>query len=121
MSVKPGRPCRQPRCPNVTNNKSGYCDTHKQQGDREHSRETSKYYTYQWHKRSRLFLNTHPLCVMCEQSGRVTAATCVDHKIPHQGDMTLFWDESNWQALCDSCHSTKTVKEDGGFGHGKVY
>ena len=27
-------------------------------------------------------------------------------------------DGSNWQTLCRSCHSSKTAKEDGGFGNG---
>ncbi|WP_353056028.1 hypothetical protein [Mesobacillus subterraneus] len=30
--------------------------------------------------------------------------------------MILFWNVHNWQSLCASCHSSKTVKEDGGFG-----
>lgn len=41
----------------------------------------------------------------------------VDHVVPHRGDKNLFWNaRGNWQALCVSCHSRKTVKEDGGFG-----
>ena len=43
----------------------------------------------------------------------------VDHIIPHKGDKVLFWDRSNWQPLCKTCHDTKTAREDGGFGrHG---
>lgn len=34
--------------------------------------------------------------------------------------MRLFWDPSNWQPLCAGCHSTKTAKEDGGFGRPKT-
>jgi 5-methylcytosine-specific restriction protein A len=30
--------------------------------------------------------------------------------------MALFWDSSNWQPLCHECHSSKTAREDGGFG-----
>ncbi|WP_295219971.1 HNH endonuclease signature motif containing protein, partial [Ruminococcus sp.] len=41
-----------------------------------------------------------------------TAATVVDHIIPHRGDPHLMWDESNWQALCKSCHDWKTGSED---------
>ena len=26
-----------------------------------------------------------------------------------RGDQTLFWDESNWQSLCQPCHDRKTV------------
>jgi hypothetical protein len=54
--------------------------------------------------------------VDCEQSGLLTAATVVDHKKPHRGDPHLFWDETNWQGLCKSCHDRKTVHKDGGFG-----
>ncbi|WP_328203649.1 hypothetical protein [Brevibacillus nitrificans] len=50
--------------------------------------------------------------------GNVGAATVVDHIIPHKGDKELFWDQKNWQGLCDSHHSRKTAKEDGGFGNG---
>jgi 5-methylcytosine-specific restriction protein A len=35
----------------------------------------------------------------------------VDHIIPHQGDMEVFWDDSQWQALCVSCHARKTRRE----------
>ncbi|ELK38933.1 HNH endonuclease, partial [Brevibacillus agri BAB-2500] len=49
---------------------------------------------------------------------KVTTATVVDHIVPHKGDMRKFWDRMNWQALCASCHSKKTAKEDGGFGNG---
>ena len=42
------------------------------------------------------------------KQGNLTPATVVDHIIPHRGDMKLFWDESNWQALCESCHNHKT-------------
>jgi len=48
----------------------------------------------------------------------VQAATVVDHIKPHRGDKTLFWERSNWQALCKQCHDIKTAKEDGGFGNG---
>ena len=43
-----------------------------------------------------------------EEQGKLTPATVVDHIIPHRGDKKLFWDERNWQALCESCHNHKT-------------
>jgi 5-methylcytosine-specific restriction protein A len=49
----------------------------------------------------------------------VTEATDVDHIKPHKGDMTLFWDRTNWQSLCGPCHSAKTAAEDGGFGNAR--
>jgi 5-methylcytosine-specific restriction protein A len=46
---------------------------------------------------------------------RVVAAADLDHIIPHKGDMTLFWDPTNWQGLCKGCHSRKTATEDSSF------
>ena len=38
--------------------------------------------------------------------------TDVDHIKPHRGDLKLFWDRSNWQALCHRHHSMKTRAHD---------
>lgn len=56
-------------------------------------------YTYQWRKASKAFLAMHSHC----QCG--LKATLVDHITPHKGDNELFWDQSNWQPLCTTCHS----------------
>lgn len=69
-------------------------------------------YGRRWQAASRGYLNAHPLCVRCEAAGQVTAATVVDHVVPHRGDQTLFWDAINWQALCKRCHDRKTAAED---------
>jgi len=42
-------------------------------------------------------------------------AVVVDHITPHRGNETLFWDKVNWQGLCLSCHSRKTLAENGYF------
>jgi 5-methylcytosine-specific restriction endonuclease McrA len=34
----------------------------------------------------------------------VTAATVVDHIVPHRGNEALFWSIDNWQPLCQPCH-----------------
>jgi 5-methylcytosine-specific restriction endonuclease McrA len=69
-------------------------------------------YTWKWEKARKRFLQAHPLCCYCEREGRVTAATVVDHKIPHRGDMKIFWDESGWQALCVAHHSGAKQREE---------
>lgn len=69
-------------------------------------------YGYKWQKAREGFLRSHPLCVMCEAEGRVTAATVVDHKTPHRGDKSLFWDKSNWQSLCATHHSRDKQREE---------
>jgi 5-methylcytosine-specific restriction protein A len=55
---------------------------------------------------------------MCEAQGRVTASEHVDHIKPVSGPGDpLFWEPTNHQALCQSCHSIKTAREDGAFGN----
>jgi 5-methylcytosine-specific restriction protein A len=56
------------------------------------------------------FLRDHPLCAECQRQGLLTAATCVDHVIPHRGNQELFWEALNWEALCAPCHSAKTAR-----------
>lgn len=41
-------------------------------------------YGSKWDKARLVFLKAHPLCVMCQEQGRVTAATVVDHVTPHK-------------------------------------
>ena len=47
------------------------------------------------------------------QAGRRVRATDVDHIRDHRGDWALFTDRSNLQSLCHSCHSRKTMREQG--------
>jgi len=63
-------------------------------------------YGYKWQKARDGFLRKHPLCVDHERRGYVEPAAVVDHIVPHRGDMGLFWDSNNWQALCKQCHDS---------------
>ncbi|MBF8651502.1 HNH endonuclease [Pseudomonas putida] len=124
MPLRPQRSCRAQGCRALHRNASGYCDTHAVQVKsfvRERPREssTARGYGYKWQQARAGFLAKHPLCVKCQARGLVVVATDVDHIEPHKGDMVVFWDRSNWQALCASCHSTKTAGEDGGFGNSR--
>lgn len=56
-------------------------------------------------------LREEPTCRECRAERRVSAATDVDHVIPHKGSIALFMDYENTQSLCHSHHSIKTVKE----------
>lgn len=75
---------------------------------------TQRGYGYRWQKARARHLRMNPLCVMCQAEDRVTAATVVDHRIPHRGDERLFWDETNWQSLCASHHSGQKQREEQG-------
>lgn len=74
-------------------------------------------YGYRWQQARLSYLRENPLCVMCEAETppRTTVASIVDHKVPHRGDQELFWDQSNWQSLCATHHSSiKQQQEHGG-------
>lgn len=70
-------------------------------------------YGYAWQQARARYLEAHPLCVMCEAEGKVTLAGVVDHKTPHKGDESLFWDEGNWQSLCKRHHDTDKAEQEG--------
>lgn len=112
MPYLPKVPCRYPGCPSLVEHGANYCEKHLfmlQEGRRSSS---ALGYGKRWQKARKVFLEAHPLCVICLQEGKYTKATDVDHIIPHRGDPGLFWNQSNWQALCHSHHSQKTRNED---------
>lgn len=120
MARKAPRPCRFPGCPETTTSDDGYCPNHRKLVNQkfERTRETAvqRGYSTRWHKARKSFLNSHPLCEICLLSGTTTPAAVVDHIERHGGDYDKFWDENNWQALCDTCHRKKTVTQDNVFG-----
>lgn len=63
-------------------------------------------YDRRWQKVRDAWLRDHPLCVYCERFGKLSAATVVDHIIPHRGDYKLFTDADNLQSLCKHCHDS---------------
>lgn len=80
----------------------------------------AKGYGYRWQKARADHLRRSPQCVFCQKAGRPVRASVVDHiKPPRLGEAKLsgeaeriaaawrlFWDRSNWQSLCENCHSS---------------
>ena len=110
MPMKPLKPCKCLGCPKLTGDK--YCEEHKKLYANEREGSSSRGYDSKWRTARNRFLNANPLCVSCKEKGSLVKATVVDHIKPHRGDKKLFWDESNWQALCKRCHDKKTMTED---------
>jgi len=46
----------------------------------------------------------------CAQCGQVQRRLEVDHIVKHDGNSQMFWDRSNLQVLCPSCHQAKTKR-----------
>lgn len=70
----------------------------------------SLYESARWRKISREFLKKYPVCLICGKPARIA-----DHITPHRGNLELFYDESNLQPMCWSCHSRKTFRENNNF------
>ena len=66
---------------------------------------SSRGYDARWERFRRAFLLRNPLCEYCLARGQVTPATVCDHDLPHDGDPTLFWDNT-FTALCAHDHSS---------------
>ena len=112
MPKRPKIPCRHPGCAQLVEPGQKYRERHKPMHPEEVRSAAGRGYGAAWRKARKAFLQAHPLCAECMKEGRYVKATDVDHIVPHRGDMKLFWDRSNWQALCHRCHSRKTRRED---------
>lgn len=111
MARKALKPCAQPGCSALT--AATYCDKHRRaDGGRRDAEWRSWYHGGRYRAARDAFMAEHPLCALCG-----APSSDLDHKKPHKGDLRLFWDTDNWQALCAGCHSRKTAEEDGGFGN----
>ena len=118
MPYKPKKPCAYPGCPNLTD--GTYCQEHKKletaKYNRFHRNRTAQsfYDSYAWRKLRAQFLLEHPICEECRKHGKLIKATIVDHIVPiSKGGEPL--DENNLQALCWSCHSSKSIREGSRF------
>jgi 5-methylcytosine-specific restriction protein A len=108
------RPCKQPRCPNLTD--SGYCDTHKTLATKNDSlwrgTPAERGYDHRWRKlRVDALKRDQYLCIMCRADGRATPADDVDHKIPIAFNPMLRLDIDNLQSLCREHHAKKTAED----------
>lgn len=108
------RPCAHNGCRNLVKNGERYCSVHQNDNKEKRPSAFKRGYDRKWNIASKNFLSSHPFCSECEKRGVKTLATEVDHIVAHKGNKDLFWDMTNWQALCHSCHSEKTAREDNG-------
>jgi len=120
MPKKSPTPCAAAGCLSLAYNGPycEYCEQHTRQKAKQYDKErgtaAQRGYDAKWRRYRIQYLAQHPYCVKCLKEGKFVFATVIDHIIPHKGDIKLFWDGNNHQALCKSCHDAKTVREDGG-------
>ena len=107
----PNRVCKSSACLRVAM-PNGYCAQHAALATTRNDPPRSAaalearklYSTKAWRDLRRAFLSEHPLCCKC----RALATDC-DHITDHAGNLELFTQWENLQALCRACHSTKTA------------
>lgn len=112
--------CKTVGCPNLHNNKNGYCNecnakyyaTHPSRYEKTRPSSVERGYDSRWHKFAKNFLKDHPVCAMCG-----APAQCVDHKdIPADVMMSVYGefdlDPVHYQALCSRCNTIKGRYED---------
>ena len=122
MPTAPLALCLEPGCNEFVT--SGRCDKHRKARKRvtEKPRPSrhERGYTNDWYKFRKTYLLEHPYCVSPLHAGKGIPATDVDHIDSNYGPLSeLAQDPRNLQALCHSCHSTKTALYDGSFGKAK--
>ena len=110
------KPCVHPGCMALVKGGGSRCSKHAQQDQREYDQQrgsaAKRGYGRRWQRYRASFLAEHPICSRCGD-----VAEAVDHIQPVTGpDDPLFWEPTNHQGLCQSCHSSKTASEDGGYG-----
>lgn len=115
----PKKPCRYPRCPELTN--ETFCEKHKTESNRIYNlyqRDTLSrtfYKTKEWQELRKIKLRQSPFCEECKKNGTIVVGKIVDHIVPiKQGGAP--YDINNLQTLCWSCHSRKSIEEGSRFG-----
>lgn len=68
------------------------------------------YHSAMWKALRKNHLIAFPRCAICN-----APATVVDHIQAHKGNLNLFMEANNLQSLCKSCHTRKTLWEQGYF------
>ncbi len=109
--------CNHPGCSNDAITRHDFCAAHKaareasrqKRKDRGRASAAARGYDAKWRRVRAMYLRRHPVCVG-DDCGR--PAEEVDHILPLADGGTHKWE--NLQALCKSCHSKKTIRDNRG-------
>lgn len=126
MPSAPRGLCLQPGCPAFAE-QGGRCQAHARAVARTQDRQRAQatpyrrlYQTARWQALRTAYLAAHPLCECDACAGRLTPASVVHHRMAHRGDLRLFFDPDNLQALAKRCHDRITAAETREIGRAHV-
>lgn len=127
--------CTHPGCPQIVSERGkSKCPAHYTEANKHYNRNyrnrpdkktesrssTELGYGYDWQQvRNRALARDNYLCQEClEKDDRMIPAEHVDHIEAFHGKRDKRrLDLKNLRSLCQPCHSKKTIRDDGGFGH----
>jgi 5-methylcytosine-specific restriction protein A len=69
------------------------------------------YFTKAWKTRRARQLAKVAYCEPCKRAGRTRIATVANHKIPHRGDIKLFF-SGELESACKHCHDSAIQREE---------
>lgn len=64
-----------------------------------------------WKRATEEYLQQNQWCIDCAKRNYTGVAEFVVHLEQPKGNQLLFWDMSNWKALCDACHKRSGSSE----------
>lgn len=116
MPKRPQSPCVTPRC-GGRGEIRGRCRPCAQAYEKNRGTAAERGYDSDWRAVRAAHLAAHPWCFTgtCRQR-----AVEVDHVVSVRVAPHRRLDPTNLRSHCKSCHSKKTVREDGGFGRDRV-
>ena len=119
MPRKPKRPCSSPGCPRLTDGR--YCEEYAKAEAKRYEKydrdpAVRRRYGRAWKRIRDSYIQQHPLCEKCGETGKLTPAEEVHHKLPLSQGGTH--EQRNLIALCQPCHS-KIHAERGDRWHNK--
>lgn len=107
MPTSPKTIC--PRCGRATKGRCG-CTPKVDTRDRQEQHRRNVVYGRQWKAFRMKYLTEHPLCVDCEEAGRLEPANEVHHRAKVKDEPELQYDCDNLMALCKTCHNARTAR-----------
>ena len=109
MPTAAPKPCTDPGCGVLVRDGSSRCDAHKRTDWRKKPTATKRMTGRKLQAARAALFKENPLCVKCQEAGRLRPATQRDHIVPlSEGGLD---EPDNTQGLCDECHDGKSLAE----------
>ena len=101
MPYRPKRPCQYVGCPNLHQNRNGFCDEHQSSAwkpyDQNRGSSSKRGYDARWRKIRDKKLRKHPICQECGKAEAVLVHHVDCNSFNNRGD--------NLQSVCVECHA----------------